>query len=61
MGLQMRQLLATLCVTSSLTLVALSGSDLTGGYPTAVMGPILDTVVISCDVEGASYKESDDA
>jgi hypothetical protein len=25
----------------------------------AIMGPILDTVAISCDVEGASYKELD--
>jgi hypothetical protein len=32
MGLWMRQLLATLCVAPSLTLVALDGSDPTGGF-----------------------------
>jgi hypothetical protein len=32
MGLQMRQVLAILCVTSPLTLVALEGSDPTGGF-----------------------------
>jgi hypothetical protein len=32
MGLWMRQLLATLCVAPSLTLVALDGSDPIGGF-----------------------------
>jgi hypothetical protein len=32
MGLWMRQLLATLCVTSSLALVALGSYDMTGGF-----------------------------
>jgi hypothetical protein len=32
MGLWMRQLLVTLCVASSLALVALAGSDLTSGF-----------------------------
>jgi hypothetical protein len=32
MGPWIRQLLDTLCVTSSLALVALGGSDLTGGF-----------------------------
>jgi hypothetical protein len=32
MGLWMGQLLATLCVASSLALVALGGSDLSGGF-----------------------------
>jgi hypothetical protein len=67
MGLQMCQLLAALCVTSSLSLVTPGGSDLTGGFclqplaladPSAIMGPILDMVVVSCDVEGASCEGS---
>jgi hypothetical protein len=29
--------------------------------PTAIVGPILDTVVVAYDVEGVSYEESDDA
>jgi hypothetical protein len=66
MGPRMHQLLITLCVTSSLSLFALGGSDLTGGIclrtlsccrPTVIMGPVLDTVAISRDVEGASFKE----
>jgi hypothetical protein len=52
----MRQLLATLCVTLSLALIALGSAYSTGGYclrtlsnsrPTAIVGPILDTVVVS--------------
>jgi hypothetical protein len=51
MGLRMCQLVATLCVASSLTLVALGNSDPLMGFafepctftdPTAIMGPILD-------------------
>jgi hypothetical protein len=62
----MCQLLATLYVTLSLGLIALGGSDLTGGFclitlsccrPTAIMGPILDTVDISYDVEDGSCEE----
>jgi hypothetical protein len=59
-------MLATLCVTSSLTLVALGGSDPSVGFcletlsftsPLAIMGHVLDMVVISCDVEGTSCEE----
>jgi hypothetical protein len=59
----MRQLLGTLCVTSSL---ALGGADPTGGFclrtlsccrPTAIVGPILDTVIVSHCVAGASCVE----
>jgi hypothetical protein len=66
----MYQLLATLCVTSSLALVALGGSDPAGGFhlqtlsfgiPHAIVRPVLDTVTIPCNVEGALYKESGDA
>jgi hypothetical protein len=63
----MCQMLATLCVASSLTLVALGGSNLIGKFrlgtlsiagPSAIMGSIFDTVVISHNVEGVSYEES---
>jgi hypothetical protein len=66
MGPQRHQLLATLYVASSLALFALGSSDLTGGFclrtliycmPTTIVGPILDTVVVSRDVEGASCEE----
>jgi hypothetical protein len=59
-------MMATLCVASSLALVALYGSDLTGGFclrtqsvagPSTIMGPILDTVDVSRDVEGVSCEE----
>jgi hypothetical protein len=62
MGPQMHQLLDTLYVASSLTLFSLAGSDPTGGFwlrtlsccrPTTIMGPVLDIVIISHDVEGA--------
>jgi hypothetical protein len=52
-------MLATLYVASSLALVALGGPDLTGGFrlgtlrvvdTSAIMGPALDTVVVSCNV-----------
>jgi hypothetical protein len=61
MGPRMRQLLATICVASSLALVALGGSDpidgfrigtLSFGRPLDNRGPILDTIVVSRDVEG---------
>jgi hypothetical protein len=57
------QMLATLCVASSLTL---GGSEPTGGFHlgtlsfaclSAIMGLILDTVAVSHDVEGVSYEE----
>jgi hypothetical protein len=57
-------MMGTLCVASSLTL---GGSDPTSGFhrrtlsiagPLVIMGPILDMVVISRDVEGALCEES---
>jgi hypothetical protein len=62
----MHQMLATLCVESSFALVALGGSDPTGGFrlgtlsvagPSTIVEPVLDLVAISCDVEGASCEE----
>jgi hypothetical protein len=59
----MRQMLATLCVTSSLALVAPSGYDPTGGFhfgilsiagPLAIVGLVMDTIAISHDLEGVS-------
>jgi hypothetical protein len=66
MGPQACQLLVTLCVTSSLALFARGGASQTGAFclrtmsycrPTAIVGPIFDTVVVSCDVAGASCDE----
>jgi hypothetical protein len=54
MGHRLCQLLATICVASSLTVVAPGGSD-----PTTMVGPIW--VAISHDVKGVSYEESGDA
>jgi hypothetical protein len=51
MGPRIHQLLATLCVASSLALFALAD-------PSAIMELILDIVVVSHNVEGASYEES---
>jgi hypothetical protein len=54
-------LLATLCVTLSLALFALGGADPTGGFSlrtlsfsrhTTIVGPILDTIVVFCAIEG---------
>jgi hypothetical protein len=51
--------MATLCVTLSLTLLALGSADPVGGFclgtlsfgrPTTIVGPVLDTISISCDV-----------
>jgi hypothetical protein len=65
-GPQMSQMRATLCVISSIALVALGGSDLTGGLClgtlsvaglSTIVGSILDMVVVSWDVEGTSCKE----
>jgi hypothetical protein len=62
----MLHLLATLCVDLSLTLFALDSSNSTGGFciktltycrPTTIMGPILDKVGVSCNVEGTSCEE----
>jgi hypothetical protein len=62
----MCQMLATLYVTLSLSLIALGGSNPTGGFhlgtlsvvgPLIIMGPVLDMVVVSCNVEGASCDE----
>jgi hypothetical protein len=60
MGPQVCQLLATLCVSLSLTLFAMGSGDPTGRFylrtlsfsrPMTIMGPILDTVVVSRVVE----------
>jgi hypothetical protein len=60
-------MLGTLYVARSLALVDLGGSDPTGGFhlrtlsigsPSAIVGPVLHTVAISCDVMGTSYEES---
>jgi hypothetical protein len=62
----MCQMLATLFVTSSLTMVALGGSDpisefrletLSVAGPSAIVGHVLYTVVVSHDVEGVSCQE----
>jgi hypothetical protein len=54
------------CVASSLTLFTQGCADLTGGFclrtlsyfnPMIIMGPILDMVVVSHDVVGASCEE----
>jgi hypothetical protein len=63
---QTRQMLATLCMALSLTLVALGGSDPTGGFHlgtlsfvglSTIMRPILDTIAVFHDVDGVSYEE----
>jgi hypothetical protein len=66
MGSQVRQLLATLCVALSLTLFALGGADATGRFCLrtlscsrliAIMGLILDIVIVSRAVVGTSCEE----
>jgi hypothetical protein len=66
MGPRVCQLLGTLCVALSLALLALDGVDLTGGFclrtrnfsrPTAIVGPVLDTVIVSHVVEGVVCEE----
>jgi hypothetical protein len=66
MGSQVRQLLATLCVTLSHTLFALGGADSTDGFchrtlsysrSTTIVGPILDTVDVSHFVMGTLCEE----
>jgi hypothetical protein len=63
---RMCQLLATLCVTSSLALFALGGPDPTSKFhlrtlsyhrPTTIVGPVLHAVVISYNAEGVLYEE----
>jgi hypothetical protein len=65
MGPLVYQLLATLCVVLSLTLFALSGADLTGGFclrtlsfsrPTAIARTILHMVVVSHALECMIYE-----
>jgi hypothetical protein len=58
------QLLATPWFALSLSMIALGGSGLSGGFRLITLsvgrtinGTILDTVVVSRDVEGASYEE----
>jgi hypothetical protein len=60
MGLRVCQLLGTLCIVLSLALIALGGTDSTDGFclrtlsfscPTAIVRPVLDTVVVSHVVE----------
>jgi hypothetical protein len=67
MGPRMRQLLATLCVASSLALFAQGGADPTGRRclrtlsccrPMTIVWLILDTVVVFHDIEGTSCEES---
>jgi hypothetical protein len=59
MGPRMCYMLATLCVASSLAMVALDSSDLTGGFclgtlsfagPLTIVGPIWDMISVSCAV-----------
>jgi hypothetical protein len=66
MGPQMRQLLATLCVTLYLTLVALGSIDPSSGFhlrtlsfgkPHDNRGPVGDTTSISCDVVAGTMCE----
>jgi hypothetical protein len=63
MGPRAGQLLATLCVALSVTLYAMCGTDLIGGFclrtqnfagPSSIVGPILDMVTVSCDIAGTS-------
>jgi hypothetical protein len=62
----MRHMLATPCVILSLALSTLGGSNPTGGFhlgtlsiagPSAIMGPILDSIAVSRDVEGMLCEE----
>jgi hypothetical protein len=66
MGPQAHQLLATLCVTLSLSPFALGGADLAGTFclrtlsysrPTIIVEPVLDTIAISHAVVGALCRE----
>jgi hypothetical protein len=66
-GSQMCHLVATLCVALSLALFALDVTDLTSGFclrtlcyrkPMTIMGPVLNTVVVSHVVEGTLCEES---
>jgi hypothetical protein len=66
MGPQVRQLLATICVALCCALFALGGADPTRNFclrtlgcsrPTAIVGPVLDMVVISHVLVGTSCEE----
>jgi hypothetical protein len=66
MGPRECQLLALLCVALSLTLFPLGGADVTSGLylgtrsfasPSVIMGPILDTIVVSRDVASMLCEE----
>jgi hypothetical protein len=66
MGLQVCQLLATLCVALSLALFALGSVDLIGVFglqtlsfssPTVIVGPVLVMVAVFHNVEGVICKE----
>jgi hypothetical protein len=66
MGPWVCPLLATLCVASSLALFAWGDAGLADGFclwtqsycrPMRIVGTILDTVAISCDVVGTSWEE----
>jgi hypothetical protein len=66
MGPRVSQLLATLCVALSLALFALGGADptcvfclrtLSYSRPMEIVGPVLDTVVVSHAIVGASCEE----
>jgi hypothetical protein len=65
-ALEKCQLLTTLCVTLSRTLFALGGTDPTGGFylktlsfagPSAIMGPVWDTIDVSCAVVAGTMCE----
>jgi hypothetical protein len=66
MGPQMLQLLGILYVTSSLALFAWGGADQAGEFclrtlsccrPTTILGPVLDMVAVSCDVDDMLCEE----
>jgi hypothetical protein len=66
MGSRVHKLLANLCVTLSLNLFALGGTESIGGFclrtlsysrPTTTTGPILDMVAVSRIVVGTSWDE----
>jgi hypothetical protein len=66
MGSWVCLMLATLCVTSSLAQFIRGGVDQASGFclktlsccrPTAIVGPILDTIIVSHDVMGTSCEE----
>jgi hypothetical protein len=65
-SLEYRQLLAIIYVTLSLALFALGGAQPAGGFylrtlsfgrTMPIMGPVLDTIVVSCVVAGMMCEE----